>query len=136
MGPCEGKEPLVLDLLHDRLPFDVLVAGMSNLAARNLTLNERAVEFHVKPLAEFTVIRERAPDPRNGSLEFDALLDVVVHCTQPLGCTLAKLSRKGNLVVALYAKGHQAAATGTNSMPAKTHQGITPTSTIPRVRRL
>jgi hypothetical protein len=45
MGPCEGKEPLVLHFLHDRFPFDVLIPGIRNLAARDLTRYKGSSSF-------------------------------------------------------------------------------------------
>src|ERR1700690_1644646 len=99
--PGEGKEPFGLLLLHDRLLFDVLVARMSNLATRDLAGYELAIQFHTEPLAKLAVIRERTPDPRNWRLEFNALLDRVVHVKQPPGCILAWRGAKSNPLGAL-----------------------------------
>ena len=66
--PREGKEPFGLHLLHDGLPVDMLVSGMSNLTPRNLTPHEWAIELHRKPLAELTIVRQGAPDLRNRCL--------------------------------------------------------------------
>src|SRR5271167_813848 len=87
--PGEGKEPFWLHFLHDGLPFDVLVARMGNLATRDLTRYEWAIQFHTKPLAELTVIRQCTPDPPRRGLEFNTLLNTVVHIKQPHGCILA-----------------------------------------------
>src|SRR5262249_22959183 len=83
------------------LPFEVLVAGIGNLATRNLTRYERAIQFHTEPLAKFTIIRQCTPDARNRRLEFNALLNPVIHFEQPPGCILPQAGRKGNLSVAL-----------------------------------
>src|SRR6266850_791063 len=101
--PGEGKEPFGLHFLHDGLPFDVLVARIGNLATRDLTRYERAIEFHTKPVAELTVIRQRTPDPRNRRLELNPLLNTVLHLRQPPGCILTQPDRKRNLFVALLA---------------------------------
>src|SRR6266850_2988995 len=77
--PGEGKEPFRLHFLHDGLPFDVLVARIGNLATRDLPWYERAIQFHAKPLAELTVIRQRPPDPRNWRFEFDTFLNSILH---------------------------------------------------------
>src|SRR6266850_7128079 len=100
--PSEGKEPFMLDFLHHGLPFEVFVARISNLAARDLTGYERAIQFHSKPLAKFPVICERTPDARNWSLEFNTLLNSVVHIKQPQGCILTWRDTKSNRVVVLY----------------------------------
>src|SRR5713101_4856590 len=108
MRPGEGKEPFGFHLLHEGLPFHVLVTGIGHLAPRDLTGHERAVQFHAKPLAEFAVIGERAPDPRNRRLEFDTLfnlLHTVSHVTQSSGCILMRADWKCNLFVALLAAG-------------------------------
>jgi len=78
-APGEGEEPLGFHGLHDGLPLEMLVAGIGNLAARNLTRYKRTIQLHAKPLAELTIIRQRAPDPRNRRFEFDTLFDAVVH---------------------------------------------------------
>ncbi len=62
-----------------------------------------AFQFDTKPLAKLPVIRQRAPDPRNGRLEFNTLLNPVIHIKQPPGCILAWRGTKSNLAVALYA---------------------------------
>ncbi len=93
--PGEGKEPFGLHLLHHGLPFDVLVARVGNMAARDLARHERAIQFHAKPFAELTVIRQRAPDPRNRRLEFNSLLNSIVAIfRQPPGCRLARRDSK------------------------------------------
>src|SRR5580698_4843874 len=88
--PGERKEPLMLHFLHDRFPFDVLIARIRNLAARNLTRHKRSVQLHPKPFAKLAVIGERAPDSRNRRLELDALLNLntIIHHRQPPGCIL------------------------------------------------
>src|SRR5215468_5304757 len=100
MRPGEGKQPFGLHFLHDRLPFDMLVAWIGDLATRDLTRDKWAVQFHTKPFAKFTVIRHCTPDPRNRHLEFDSLLDTVIHNTQPPGCILAQPDTKCNSLVA------------------------------------
>src|SRR6267378_7571402 len=87
--PGEGKDPLGLHFLHDGLPFEVLVARIGDLATRNLTRQERAIQFHPKPLAKLTVIRQGTPDPRNWCLEFNALLNMVVHLNATSGLHLS-----------------------------------------------
>src|SRR6202011_5683378 len=99
--PGEGKEPFRLHFLHDGLPFEVLVARIGHLATRDLAGYERPIQFHAKPIAELPVIRQRAPDARNGRLQFNALLNTVVHLKQPPGCILAWPVEKRNLLVAL-----------------------------------
>src|SRR5215469_3914633 len=99
MRPGEGKQSFRLHFLHDRLPFEMLVAGICNLATRDLTLNKWAIQFHTKPFAKFTVIRQRTPDPRNRCLKFNTLLDMVIH-TPPPGCILAQTDTKSNPLVA------------------------------------
>jgi hypothetical protein len=49
------------------------------VATRDLARYERAIQFHAKPLAELTVIRQRTPNPRNRCLEFNTLLNSIVH---------------------------------------------------------
>src|SRR5208282_3274847 len=77
--PGKRKEPLGLHFLHDRFPFDMLIARMSNLAARDLTRYKRAVQLYAKPLAKLAVIRQRTPDPRNRRFEFNTLFNAVIH---------------------------------------------------------
>jgi len=81
----------------------VLVARVGNLAPRDLTRYERAIQFHAKPFPEFTVIRQRTPDPRNWRLAFNTLLNTFIHYKQPPGCRLALLDGKRNLFVAFSA---------------------------------
>src|SRR5208282_1505837 len=88
LGPGKGKEPLGLHFLHHRFPFDVLIAGMSNLAARDLTQYKRSIQFHAKPLAKLAVISQRTPDSGDRRFEFNTLLNTVTHVMQPLGCIL------------------------------------------------
>src|SRR6202050_949637 len=80
----KGKQPLGLHLLPDRLPFDVLVSGDGDLAARDLARHKRAVEFDAKPFAEFAVIGQSTPNTGNGSLKFNAFLDCMVHLLRNL----------------------------------------------------
>src|SRR5262245_49127825 len=102
MRPGEGKQPFRLHFLHDRLPFEMLVAGICNLATRDLTLDKWAIQFHTKPFAKFTVIRHSTPDPCNRCLEFNPLHDTVIHYTQPPGCILPQTDAKSNLLVARF----------------------------------
>src|ERR1700728_5092432 len=90
MGPGEGKKPLGLHFLHRGRPLDVFIAGMRNLAARNLARYKRPLQFHAKPLAKLAVVGQRAPHPRNRSFEFNALFNTVVHFGQPPGCILTQ----------------------------------------------
>src|ERR1700746_4097540 len=55
MRPGEGKQLFRLHFLHDRLPFEMLVTGICDLATRDLTLDKWAIQFHTKPFAKFTV---------------------------------------------------------------------------------
>src|ERR1700694_6026105 len=59
--PGEAEEPLGLDLLHHGLPADMLVAGDGDLALRGLACYERTLQSHAEPLAELTMVGERAP---------------------------------------------------------------------------
>ena len=61
--PGKREEPLGLHLLHHCLPFEVLVPRIGNLASRHLTRYERPIQFHAKPFAKLTVVREGTPDP-------------------------------------------------------------------------
>src|ERR1035438_1485034 len=113
--PGEGKEPFRLHLLHDGLPYYMLVARVGYGAPRDLTRYEWAIEFHAKPPPKLTVVRQCAPHPRNRRRKFHALLDAVVHLKQPPGCILARRGRKSNLLVALYR------ATWTPRQPIRGH---------------
>src|SRR5882762_6636911 len=86
--PGEGKEPFRLYFQNHGLPFDVLVHRVGNVAARNLARYEWPIQFHSKPLAKLTVIRQRAPDPRYRRRKFNALLNLVIHRKQPPRCIL------------------------------------------------
>src|SRR5947207_4403626 len=77
--PGEAEEALGLDLLYERLPAHVLVAGVGDLALRELTGQERTLQLHVKPLAELAMVGERAPHARHRRLELDAFLDAGIH---------------------------------------------------------
>ena len=90
MRPGEGKEPLVLHLLHRRFPLDVFIAGMSDPAARDLAGHKWSIQFHAKPLAKLAVISQSAPHPRNRRFEFDALLNTSRSYKQPPGCILTQ----------------------------------------------
>src|ERR1700722_2873579 len=92
--PGEGKEPFRLHFLHHGLPLDVLVTRMGNVSARNLPRHKWAIQFHSKPLAKLTVVRQRAPDPRNRCRQFDPLLNAVIRVKQPLGCILCWRRKK------------------------------------------
>src|SRR6266404_3752058 len=92
--PREGKESFRFHFLHNRFPFEVLVARIGNLSTRDLTWYEWAIQLHTKPFAKLTVIRECAPDARNRRLEFNTLLNTVIHVRQPLGCILAENYKK------------------------------------------
>ena len=70
--PSERKEPFGLHFLHDGFPFEVLIAGVGNLAARDLTRYERTLQFHAKPLVELAVVRQGTPDSRTWRLKFNA----------------------------------------------------------------
>src|SRR5271169_1131628 len=100
--PGKRKESFGLHALDDSLPFNVLVARIGNMATRHLTRYEWAIQFDAKPLAKFTVIRQRAPDPRNRSLELNSFPDTVIrfHLKQPPGCILVWRGTKSNLLVA------------------------------------
>src|ERR1700730_13985227 len=86
--PGEGEELFGLHFLHVGFPDDVLVPRMCNVATRDLPCHEWAIQFHSKPLAKLTIIRQRAPDPRNRRLECNALLNTIIHIEQPPGCIL------------------------------------------------
>src|SRR5438309_1954566 len=77
--PGETEEGLGLDLLHDGLPADMLVAAVGDLALRELTGYERTLQLHVKPLAELAMVGERAPHARHRRLELDAFFDTIIH---------------------------------------------------------
>src|SRR6266852_2606318 len=115
MVPGKRKEPFGLHFLYDCSPFDVLVTGIGNLPARNLTYYERTIEFHSKPLAKFTVIRQGMPYPRNRRLEFNTLLNAVIHFRQPPGCILARADRTRNLFVARFCSRTHRVCAKTNS---------------------
>src|SRR6516165_5250607 len=100
MRPPEGKEPLGLHLLDERLPSDVLIARVGNLAPRDLAQDERAIQLDAEPLAEFPIVCQRAPHLRRRRLQFNALFDPVARHMQPRGCILTDASEKGNLSVA------------------------------------
>src|SRR5580658_4800315 len=76
--PGERKKPLGLHFLNDGVPIDVLVSRVGDVAGGGLARDERAVQLDAKPRAEFAMIGQRAPDARNGRLEFDALFDSVL----------------------------------------------------------
>src|SRR4029077_9209677 len=101
MGPGEGKEALVLHFLHDRLPSDVLIAGIINPARGHLTRYKWAIQLHAKPLAKLAVVSQRTPDPRNRRLELNALFNSVIHIRQPPSCILSLRGTKSNPSVAL-----------------------------------
>src|SRR5207248_11053859 len=82
--PGETEEALGLDLLYHRLPADMLVAGVGDLALRELTGYERTLQLHVKPLAELAMVGECAPHPRHRRLELEAFLDALVHMSNLL----------------------------------------------------
>src|ERR1700679_1770667 len=90
MGPGEGKEPLGLHFLHRGRPLDVFIAGMRNLAARDLARYKRPLQFHAKPLAKLAVVGQRAPYLRNPSFAFNAPFNTVVHFGQPPVCILTQ----------------------------------------------
>src|SRR4029077_17441640 len=77
--PSEGKKSFGLHFLHNGLPFEVFVAGIRNLAARDLTRHKRAIQLHPKQFPKLTVVRYASPDPRNWRLEFNAFLNAVIH---------------------------------------------------------
>src|SRR6267142_974761 len=116
--PGEGKEPLRLYLLYHSLPFDLLVTRIGNVTTRDLAGNERTIQFHAKPLAEFIVIGQRSPHSRNRRLEFDTLLNTVIHVKQPPGCILPPPAIKGNRFVA-FAQSSALTAMGTAREIAK-----------------
>src|ERR1035437_2409783 len=77
--PGERKEPLGLHFLNDGFPLEVLIARISDVAARDLTRDKRAVQLHTKPFPKLTVISEGPPYPRNRRLELDMFLYLVGH---------------------------------------------------------
>src|SRR6266542_3691362 len=91
--PGEGEESLGLHLLDCRLPFEVLIPRMSDLAARDPATYERPVELYAKPYAELAVIRDCAPHPRYRRLQLDTFFDAIGH-REPPGCIL--ISRKAD----------------------------------------
>src|SRR5580704_1392053 len=84
--PGEGEEPLVLHLLNNRLPSEVFVPRIGDLAMRNLPWREGAIYFDTEPLTKLLIVRERAPHAGYWCLEFNAFFDtvrVIVHFMQP-----------------------------------------------------
>ena len=69
---------------------------------------------YAKPLAKLAVIRQRTPDPRNRGLQFNALLNSVIHLKQPPGCTLVQGEPKSNPMVAF-----SSAASTENHLPRR-----------------
>src|SRR5580704_928386 len=97
MRPCEGEQLLRLHFLDDSLPLEMLIAGISDLAAGDLTRHKGTVQLYAEPLAELTIIGKGAPNPRNRRFEFDPFLDAVGHNMQPLGCIIARARENCNL---------------------------------------
>src|SRR5215470_4530210 len=92
--PAEREQALRLHFLDRDLPFDVLVAGVGDVAPRHAPDREWAVELDAKPGAELTMIGECTPDAGNGRLQVDLLFDAIAHA-QPPGCVSAcRLARK------------------------------------------
>src|SRR5262245_13135366 len=75
--PGEREQPFRLHILHHGLPLEVLVAGIGDASSRNLSRDEGAVQRDAKPFAEFAMIRQRAPDPRDRCAELETLLDAI-----------------------------------------------------------
>src|SRR5580698_4805299 len=102
MGPSEGEKAFRLHFLDQPFPNDMFVARPGDLASGDLAGDEWAVQLYAKPLAEFAVVGQGAPDAGDGRVEFNAFLDAVGHFMQPPGCILAKGAPTCNLGVALY----------------------------------
>src|SRR5262245_1779366 len=77
--PGEREQPLGLDLLHGRLPAQVLTARIGHPAARHLPRHERPFEFGTEPGPEFAIVCQRPPDAGHRRLELDGLLDAITH---------------------------------------------------------
>jgi hypothetical protein len=49
------------------------------MTARHPTCYKWSIQFHAKPIAKLTIIRQRTPEPRERRFEFCALLDAILH---------------------------------------------------------
>ena len=70
------------------LAREVFLAGLGDLAARDLTEYKWGVEFYAKPFAELKIISQGAPDARNRRFQLDALFRYGRSFMQPAGCKL------------------------------------------------
>src|SRR5579864_3585270 len=90
--PGEAEEALGLHFLDHGFPLEVLVTGIGDVPARDLTGHEGAVDFDAEPLAKLAVVGQGAPNAGDGCFEFDALFNTVAHDMQPPGCILIEMS--------------------------------------------
>src|SRR5262245_5602705 len=70
--PGERKQSLRLHFLDNSLPSQVLVPGICDLTARNLSRDEWAFKPNAEPHAKLLVVSQRSPDAGDGSFEFDS----------------------------------------------------------------
>src|ERR1700722_8284068 len=60
--PSEGKQPFSFHFLDNSLPLQVLAPWIRNVTTRDFAGDEGAIQLYLKPLAEFAIIGQRAPD--------------------------------------------------------------------------
>src|SRR5579863_2946772 len=77
--PGEAEQPLALHALHHHLHAQVLVARVGDLSGGRLPGVEGLLHPDAELAAELLVVGQCAPYPRGRGLQFDALLDSILH---------------------------------------------------------
>ena len=70
------------------------------MTTRHLTRYKWSIQFHAKPIAKLTIVRQRTPEPRERRFEFYALLDAILHLCNLLIASYAQDNWTRNLMAA------------------------------------
>src|SRR5262249_15685835 len=75
--PREREQPFGLHVLHHDFPLDVLVAGIGNVSARELSRDEGAIQRDAQLGADLAITRKRAPVSGTGRSERERFLGAI-----------------------------------------------------------
>src|SRR5690606_6786441 len=77
--PSEGQQPLRLHALDRGAPRIMLITRIGHPPCREGTRDVRTIALAAEPLPKLAMIRQRAPDARNGCFQLDDFADAISH---------------------------------------------------------